>query len=334
MAVDFDTFVSWAESRFSDVRISGKEVKLNSCFADDHKHHLWCCPEKGTFHCWKSDEGGTLVKLVSHIDGCTFGEAAERIGDTKSGGMGSIQLLEKQLNELKNGILKPKLETKMVLPPSTFAIKSLSEDNRYRLMAEEYVKGRKLPIGNLMVCTSGEYHDRIVIPYYGKNNELIYWNSRDLTGKAYLRYRGPKKDEVGIGKEDVLWAEEWPKPKTKVYVTEGEFDAMSLNLTGLTAVACGGKSVSEKQMDMLKHCNIAISFDADKSGAGALNKLGKVFEKYADIQVTFVRPPTVYKDWNDMLQDAGPRVVRIYIDQNEKPFNGFWTATKLIFNSR
>lgn len=332
--VDFDAFVGWAESRFNDVRISGKEVKLNSCFTDDHKHHLWCCPEKGTFHCWKSDEGGTLVKLVSHVDGCSFKEAAEKIGDTKDGGIGSIQLLEKQLQELQQNLLKPKIETKMVLPPSTFPIKSLSEDNRYRLMAENYIRSRKLPISNLMICTSGEYRDRIIIPYYGKKGELIYWNSRDLTNKAYLRYRGPKKEEVGVGKEDVLWIEEWPKPKTKIYMTEGEFDAMSLNLTGLTAAACGGKAVSEKQMDLLKYCHVAISFDADKSGSGALNKLGEVFEKYADVQVTFVRPPTMYKDWNEMLKDAGPRVIRAYIEQNEKTFNGSWTANKLIFNSR
>jgi DNA primase len=334
MSCDFDTFVGWAESRFSDVRIAGKEVKLNSCFTDDHKHHLWCCPDKGTYHCWKSDNGGTLVKLVVHVDGCSFGEAAERIGDTKSGGMGSIKSLEKQLHDLQNELLKPKIETKMVLPKSTYPIKSLMEDNRYRLMAEEYLRSRKLPVGNLMICTAGEYRDRIVIPYYGKKGELIYWNSRDLTGKAYLRYRGPKKDEVGIGKESVLWLEDWPKPKTKVYMTEGEFDAMSLNLTGLTAAACGGKSVSETQMEMLKHCHVVISFDADKSGSGALNKLGEVFEKYADVKVTYVRPPKAMKDWNEMLKDAGPKLIREYIEQNEKAFNGSWTANKLIFNSQ
>jgi DNA primase len=334
MAVDYDAMLEWIESRFSDVRISGKEIKVNSIFVDDRKHHLWICPEKGTFHCWKSDEGGTLVKLVAHVDGCSFGEAAEKIGDTKSGGGGSISQLEKRLQELQEGLLRPKAETKMVLPPNTFPIKSLSEDNRYRLMAEEYLRGRKLSVGNLMICTSGEYRDRIVIPYYGRKGELIYWNGRDLTGKAYLRYRGPKKDEVGVGKDEVLWIEDWPKPKTKVYMTEGEFDAMSLNLTGLAAAACGGKAVSEKQMELLKHCHVAISFDADKSGSGALNKLGEVFEKYADVQVTFVRPPTAYKDWNQMLADAGPRVIRAYIEQNEKPFNGSWTANKLIFNSR
>lgn len=331
MAVDFDTFLGWAESRFHDVRVAGKEVKLNSCFVDDHKHHLWCCPDKGTFHCWKSDEGGTLVKLVAHVDGCSFAEAAERIGDRVGG---SISQLEKQLLELQNGVLKPKPKTNMVLPPNTYAIKSLSEDNTYRRQAEEYIKGRKLPVGDLMICVSGEYRDRIVIPYFGPKGELIYWNSRDLTNKAYLRYRGPKKDEVGVGKEDVLWFEEWPRPKTKVYVTEGEFDAMSLGIAGVVAGACGGKAVSEKQMEMLKLCEVVISFDADKSGASALNKLGEVFEKFADVKVTFVRPPTIYKDWNEMLKDAGPRVMRAYIQQNEKEFNGSWTANKLIFNSR
>jgi len=331
MAVDFDTFLGWAESRFDSVLVAGKEVKLNSIFTDDHKHHLWCCPEKSVYHCWKTDEKGSLTKLVAIVDGCSYSEAAERIGAKETN---SIRILEARLQEIANREhAKPK-EGKIVLPANTFRIASLSPENHFRRAAEVYIKGRKLPLGNLMVCISGEYKDRVVIPYYGPGGELMYWNSRDLTDKAYLRYRGPKKEEVGVGKEDVLWFESWPKPKTKVYLTEGEFDAMSLNLTGLTAAACGGKAVSEKQMEMLKTYHVAIAFDADKSGAGALNKLGGIFEHYADVKVTYIRPPTRYKDWNEMLKDAGPRVMAAYIHQNEQPFKGSWTANRLIFNSR
>jgi DNA primase len=329
MGVDYDAFLAWAEARFDSILTAGNEIKLNSVFTDDAKHHLWCNPEKDTYHCWKSDEGGTLTKLVTIVDGCSYKEAAEKIG--ASGGT-SIHQLEAKLRELSEVKAKPK--TNMVLPPNTFRISSLSPDNQYRRIAEDYLKGRKLIVSNLMVCIAGEYRDRIVIPYYGRGGELIYWNSRDLTDKAYLRYRGPKKEEVGVGKEDVLWFDSWPKAGTKVYLTEGEFDAMSLNLTGLAAAACGGKAVSEKQMGMLDKYQIAISFDADKSGAEALNRLGEVFEHFGDVQVSYIRPPTKYKDWNEMLKDAGPRVIRAYIQQNEQAFKGSWTANSLIFNSR
>jgi len=330
MLVDFDTFLGWAEARFGDALVAGKEIKVNSIFTDDHKHHLWCCPEKGVFHCWKTDEKGSLTKLVAVVDGCSFSEAAERIGARHTN---SVRIMEERLREIHG---QPKSSTgKMVLPPSTFRIASLSSDNHYRRNAEAYIKSRKLPLGNLMVCIAGEYKDRIVIPYYDQDGNLVYWNSRDLTGKHYLRYRGPKKEDVGTGKEDVLWMDGWPKPKTKIYLTEGEFDAMSLNLTSLTAAACGGKSVSEKQLEMLKHNKIAIAFDADKSGAGALHKLGTICEHAQnDMEVTFIRPPTNYKDWNEMLVDAGPRVMAMYIQQNERVFRGSWTANRLIFNSR
>jgi len=331
VAADFDAFLGWAESRFDSVLVAGREIKLNSIFTNDHKHHLWCRPDKGVYHCWKTGEKGSLTKLVHIVDGCTYSEAAERIGANYSS---SIRLLESRLQEIYDKDKQTSQSGKIILPPNTFSISSLSKDNHYRLQAESYIKDRKLPIGNLMVCIAGEYKDRIVIPYYSPIGDLMYWNSRDLTNKSNLRYRGPKKEEVGVGKEDVLWFDSWPKPKTKVYLTEGEFDAMSLNLTNLTAAACGGKSVSEKQMDMLKSYHVAIAFDADKSGAGALNKLGQVFERHADVEVTYVRPPTSYKDWNEMLKDAGPRVMSVYIQQNEKSFKGSWTATKLIFNSR
>lgn len=328
--IDFDTFLGWAESRFDSVIVSGKEIKLNSIFVNDHKHHLWACPDKGVFHCWKSDQKGGLVRLVMDVDGCSYAEAAERIGAQQGDRMVS---LEARLQEAFDKVeTKPK--GKMVLPPNTYKITSLSKENAYRIQAENYIKGRKLPLGDLMVCISGDYRDRIVIPYYSSKGELIYWNSRDLTNKAYLRYRGPKKDEVGgIGKEDVLWFEEWPRPKTKVYLTEGEFDAMSLNVACLAAAACGGKAVSEKQIEMLKPYQVAIAFDADKSGAGALNKLGEVFEHHADFQVAYVRPPLAYKDWNCMLIDCGPKVIRAYIEKEEKVFKGLWDATKLRLNA-
>lgn len=334
MSCDFDSFLGWAEARFGDVLVAGKEVKINSIFTNDSKHHLWCCPEKGVYHCWKTDQKGSLTKLVVSVDNCSYAEAAEMIG-AKSGG-DSISSLHQKFLELQEKLSKPPEQaSKMVLPPSTYKISALSPDNRFRQIAEAYLKNRHLPLSNLMVCIDGKFKDRIVIPYYDGNDNLIYWNSRDLTGKAKLRYRGPKKDEVLVGKEDVLWFSNWPKPKQKIYLTEGEFDAMSLNLTGLNAGACGGKSVSEKQLEMLKHNQIAIAFDADKSGGEALHKLGSICESNPnDVKVSYIRPPKNFKDWNEMLVDAGPRVMAAYIQQNEKAFKGAWTANGLIFNSR
>ena len=78
MPIDFDTFVNWAENRFDKIQVKGKEVCLNSIFAEnDSKFHLWCNPYGGkhertfgVFHCWKTDRKGSLVSLVMEVDKC------------------------------------------------------------------------------------------------------------------------------------------------------------------------------------------------------------------------------------------------------------------------
>jgi len=335
--VDYDDALAWIESRFDSIQGRGKDLKVNSPFTDDDGHHLWVCPEKNCFNCWKTGTGGTLIDLVMKVDKCDFAEAKAKLG--LEGGY-NVRALEKKLREQWGGKMPgkgvpagpPPPEPKLVLPPNTFKIASMAE-NRWRKQSEEYVLGRKLPVRDLMVCIAGEFKDRIVIPYLGRNRELIYWNSRDLTGRAKLRYRGPLKAEVGVGKEDVLWMSSWPRRGSRIYLTEGEFDAMSLAEAGLFAGACGGKEISEKQLDLLEGYGLCICFDTDESGRQALHKLEDRFQRAGFEDVTFCRPPTRYKDWNEMLNDAGERVIRAYIEANERKFN-VWTSTTLrLFSS-
>ncbi len=661
MSVEYDTFLSWVESHFDDVEAKGKDIKINSIFTDDTKRHLWCCPKKDAFHCWKTGEKGSLAKLVSIVDNCTYAEARERIG-----GRDSLAMLEAKFYQVFGGESFPKVEkpdNRVKLPPETYRIASLSPANSYRIKAEKYLDNRRLPISNLMICTSGKHKDRIIIPYYGPKGELIYWNGRDITDKAYLRYCGPEKEEVGFGKCfqkdtlvlmyngdvkcvqdivegdilmgpdskprivkhtttgygqlykvtpkkgtpyvvngdhvlalyygrtrislnisvkdylnlsktykkncwgyrsavefntkptlinpyifgiwlgdgtsrcsditnvdkeiisewyneatnrgltikteqwkgmgcshyriscetkngnnsfikdlrtlgvfgnkhipkiylcndrktrlsllagyldadgsligncydficksyrlakdieflarslgfscyvksttkssqtgkhavyyrgiisgnvneiplrierkkscvrkckknvlrtsitvepvsygdyygfsvdkdhlfllgdftvvhncDVLWFAKWPEKGTRVYLTEGEFDAMSLIQAGFVAAACGGKNVGPKQLELLRPYKIAISFDTDKSGAGALNKVGETFEYEGIGDTTIIRPPTIYKDWNAMLQQLGPKLIRAYVQQNEQCVDAFTLTTLSIFS--
>jgi hypothetical protein len=100
---------------------------------------------------------------------------------------------------------KPKPVQDGTAEDHTFRITSLSEENHYRRLGRNLHQGPQTSHRRPHGLHAGEFKDRVVIPYYGPTGDLIYWNSRDLTDKAYLRYRGPKKDEVGVGKEDVLW---------------------------------------------------------------------------------------------------------------------------------
>ena len=325
---EFDAFLEWVSDRFPDYEISNDEIKINSVFTSDTGRHLWCNPDKNCYHCWKTDESGNLFELICHVDKCGFDEARHVLGSDNY-----IRNLESKLAKWKERqkTPPPPPEPMLALPPNTCRIDALAEPHLGR--ACQYLESRKLPPGDLMYCPSGEFRDRLIIPYYDAAGKLVYWNSRDVTGKAKLRYRGPDKDVAKVGKGDVLWMSKWPTGGEKVYLTEGEFDAMSLASLGLNAGACGGKEVGQKQISLLKPYHVSISFDNDKSGQAALNKVGMALLASGVQRVSFIRPPMKIKDWNQMLVEAGAEKVKAYIRMGEKIFNP-WTSSMLRFHAR
>jgi hypothetical protein len=333
--IDFDLFTHWAEERFpGQVVVKGNEVRINSIFADDHKFHLWCSPgggkhlrEDGCYRCFKTDKRGTLLGLVMLVDNCSYGEAKETLN---CGGI-PLHELEKQLDEILDQPVREEkpLSKVITLPPETYLIDDLPGINRSRQEAERYLRKRKLPTEKMYFCVSGDYRNRIIIPYYDAYGNLIYFNGRHI-GKSTLRYFGPPK-EIGVGKGDVLFMPHWPQHGSKIYVTEGEFDSISLYICGFNSAACGGKFLTDKQVEMLRPYRICLALDADSSGLQAVIDMGDKLISRGIKSVTYVRPPDEVKDWNKLLQDYNENIVKHYVEKFEKPYDD-WTGQDLIFN--
>jgi len=335
MSISHNKFVKWAISRFGEDSVveKGKEVRINSIFTpDDTGFHLWCSPsggkkkrKGGVYHCFKTDQKGSLVKLVQIVDSCDREDAL-----TTLDGRTSIRDLEKQLEamfadpvEQEPVIPKPDL----VLPSGCELISSLGTNNWWRKKAEEYLTNRHLPIDGLYICTEDRYKARIIIPYYDRNKKLIYWNGRHI-GKSKCKYLGPPK-EVGVGKEDVVFmAGPWPRAGETVYLCEGEFNAISLTLCDLNAAACGGKNMSEKQALMLTDYKIVLCLDRDKAGKQGTSKMTSMISSVETVKgnekLKFVIPPPGYNDWNEMLIKLGPAVLHHYIQKNQRPLDYSW----------
>lgn len=344
--IDFESFVQWAESRFGDIKIAGNEVKVNSPFCEDYKHHLWCNPTggkngypNGVYRCWKTDKRGSLVSLVMEVDRCEYDHAVSILGGDEY----SLADLEQRVEELFNKIYgQPAEEIKtepdaLEFPASTFKIVDLNENNVWRMEAENYLLSRSIPLDDMWICTDGDYKNRIIIPYRDKNRRLIYWNGRFLGNNKYVaKYMGPQN--VGIGKSDVIYmADQWPEEGGKLHITEGELNAKSLALSSFYSAALGGKEIYEKQIEMIKKYNPVLCFDTDiqkKIDAGG-NAIISVAEKLLangfERRVSFVRPPVQYKDWNEMLIGLGPKIIKAYITANEKLFTET-TREELLLN--
>jgi len=345
LSIDFDKFLAWAESRFDDVVVRGNEVLLNSVFCDDKKHHLWCNPSggktgcrSGVYHCWKSDRSGSLVGLVMVVDKCPYDEAIEILGAPSEG---SLEDLERKVNEIFENRQKQEPTTEqpssLQLPESCYLFDELPSYNEVRRSALEYLESRKIDPSGLFVCTKGRYRNRVMIPYYDRDGSLFYFNGRHIgNSESALRYLGPPK-ELGIGKGDVLFVPKWPSPGEKLYITEGEFDALALRQSGFNSAALGGKSMSMKQMEMIGPYRPVLCLDADEAGRKATADIASSLLARGVSNIRYVRPCLEYKDWNGLLANKGPKVLAAYISAQEKDYNpnpgaGDWESVRLKMN--
>lgn len=342
MAVDFDLFQEWAIDHFGEANIKirntahGVEICTHSPWSEakigkvDNKFHLWMSPsggksahpEHGSFRCWLTDRMGSLVRLVAETDRISFEEAEDRIC-----GASSLRALEQRVHEFfghKEEVeamseaveVKP---TTVELPPFAFLIDKMAPTHFMRSKARQYLSKRKIPTEGLYVCVAGDYVNRIVVPYYNADGELIYYNARLMSDKKdVLRYM--KCPAEIVAQENVLYMTEWPKPGSKVYTMEGEFDAKTMQISGLVGCACGGKFMSDAQIELIRGYEPVLAFDADGAGLKAMIDTGMALLEKGFPKVSFVRPPAVYKDWNKLLVERNAETIRAYINRYEKPF--------------
>lgn len=328
MPVDFNKFSTWIKQHFTDVIIKGKEIRINSIFdTSDTNHHLWLSPDGGkkkrkygVYHCFKTDQKGSLLKFVQIVEGCDFDTAKARLQ-----GQSSIRECEIELQKMlaeDDYIITPKKKITMELPPSSYLISSLPTNNWWRKKCEEYFATRKIPIDGYYICTDGDFKARIIIPYYNASGELIYWNGRHL-GKSRLRYRGPDRETSGVGKGDVIYFPgKWPPVDKKLYICEGEFNAKSLEIAELNSAAAGGKNMTQEQVEILKdYTDICLCLDRDKAGRSGTKNMSALLNARSTPSLNCVVPPKGFNDWNELLVKHGKEVLNVYIQKNEKKIN-------------
>lgn len=335
MKISPDKFIEWCErheDQFGQIIVHGDEVKLNSIFTDDTHHKLWCNTKGGKkgqppcFQCWKTGTKGSLISLVCLVDTCDYETALEALG-----GENIVLLnLERKIKDFfdqkdkKPAEEEEQISNILTLPPFSSLITELPVYNFHRVAAEVYLFDRKLPADGLYVTTGGgQYRQRIVIPYYDRHGTLIYFNARYI-GKLpnVNKYLGPPKT-TGVGKEDVIYMPKWPVFGSKIYLTEGEFNALSIVHSSkgeLYAGAFGGKNISEKQIEMIRQYQLVLCLDTDKAGKSGLTTMAKIL-RTKGLATNFVRPPVIYNDWNAMLQKIGPEALIYYLLSKEKPLD-------------
>lgn len=111
-----------------------------------------------------------------------------------------------------------------------------------------------------------DYFGYIIVPVKAKGR-LLYYIGRDFIGN-YLRYKNPKRDIIGIGKEQVIFNSDALRIYGEVFIFEGWSDAATI---GRQACATFGYKWSKDQKDLILNSEadrLVIVPDAGVDGQG------------------------------------------------------------------
>lgn len=106
-----------------------------------------------------------------------------------------------------------------------------------------------------------KWFGRLIIPIY-YNNEVVFYQGRDLTDSAQLKYISP-----AVNRSNILYGYHNIEEKSNecLFVVEGWFDAVNLN-----GVAIFGNKLTQQQINLLNRTNRTKVVIPDRHGNGQL----------------------------------------------------------------
>ena len=185
-----------------------------------------------------------------------------------------------------------------------------------------YLESRKIPLElaeKSGVRFSARFYGRaaVLFPMFDRNNELIAINGRFTDGQEV---NGKLKTQTAGKKSLGLFVTPDALESDTIAVCEGVFDALSLHLCGLPAVAVVGTSAPEWLPNALAFRRVLIASDADDAGDKFAEKLTMLLRSRG-ARVARLRSGNG-KDWNENLINVGREAMRARIErQIDAAFN-------------
>lgn len=155
-----------------------------------------------------------------------------------------------------------------------------------RGISPEVIEKYKLCVGDTSKLYSKYYDTRAIIPIW-ENGKVIYWNARALEADPKIKYLKAPGAATYFNNEYLKTAAKGEV----IVITEGEFDALSLESIGIKSIAIGGVANYENFISKNNRQDLIFltAFDNDETGQKIQGK-NKI-----DI-------PKKYKDINEWLQ--------------------------------
>jgi len=224
------------------------------------------------FHCFSCKEKGDVIKLISHLNSCTY-RRAEKLFKKR------VLLTDISLISLKDMMKKFKSPVNNVnnfnleMPPRAIdespMFEYLEKRNRLQqhgIMIIKYIVSKY----SLYYCNEGRYMNRIILPLRSKDGKFVYF-----TNRATQSWRKKNLFEKGSDALSHLYGLYEIGEEKKCFLVEGPFNIFQLksfaiknNITDYAFIANMGTEVSEERASILSETfeECYILFDHDKAG--------------------------------------------------------------------
>lgn len=266
------------------------------------------------------EPSGNIQSLYSHVMGVSWKEANKALNETKYDANKIKQKLTK-----KEVFVDEEDETNNILDLDLNDCLSLNQvpsgriQQKYHKLLLKFFVDRYIPLRrNIMICHSGKYKNRFIIPVY-ENGEMIYFQGRSINNDIQPKYLNPD-----VIKENVVLNKESFDPEKFIIVSEGLIDAFMVEDDQGTT--CLGASVSDEFLEKivpLSRKGVIIALDNPNLDESGFNNYKKLLEKskYSKKLKYFFMPLDGIKDLNDLrLSDTGMDVYNFIVNNSLSHF--------------
>lgn len=221
-------------------------------FDDTVGYHCFNCNTKAVF------DGTKLSKNMEKVL-VDFGVPEDEINRIRFSTLGSKDA-KRRSEQIKTINPQP-----IDIPEHFYQLSQAPNTDKWAEIAKWYLEESRGIVWNeypFYLSSDKEWIGRLIIPVY-KDNNLIFYQGRDLTGKHKRKYNSVKvqKDKVLYGYDKLFANFDAP-----LYVCEGFFDAYPID-----GVAIFGNELSKPQIEWLNRTRRPKVYIPDKHKSGALN---------------------------------------------------------------
>lgn len=276
------------------VKKEGETFRVNPCPICGSKDHFTIYPKTNSYSSFNECcTGGSVYKYLMEVEGmdeeAAYKELLELAGETPEGEFSvKIDNAPKTTEPTKQveEAITHKDYTNIILELYN---KQTEENKAYFLergISPEIIDKYKLCIGDTKKLYDKYYDTRAILPVW-ENGKVLFWNARSLEVDPKIKYLKAPGSAVYFNIDHLRTA---AKGET-IVITEGEFDALSLETIGIKAIAIGGVgnyknfTKDNPRNDLL----FLTAFDNDEKGQAVESKFK-------------IEIPKQYKDINEWIQ--------------------------------